>query len=253
MPLGKNIKKDTLIPEEGKKVKASKAVKRKRTVKRKTTATKEKAVEKVEEKITQSIEISDEALNLGRKVGAGKYISEGEYQQRQRLKEKFDQEIAGYRGKQLQLITFPMGSEKYAVDIDAIKEVVPTPVISKIPHAPAYIKGVSNIRGIVMVILDLTAKFELNNNEEQKELSPFTMVINGTSYKAGMLVTQVPTTLKVNGDDIVSSAGLLSHTALDETFIKGLIKTEEEMVIYLDVRELIEDDELKIMTQAINK
>ncbi|MFY0625838.1 MAG: purine-binding chemotaxis protein CheW [Reichenbachiella sp.] len=253
MPLGKNIKKDTLIPDSGKKIKASKAVKRTKVVKKKTTTKSQKVAEKVQEEITQSIEISDEALSLTKKVGPGKFISQGEYEERQRLKGKFDQEIASYKGKQMQLITFPLGKEKYAVDIEAIKEVVPTPTISKIPHAPAYIKGVANIRGVVMVILDLTAKFELGEKKEEETIPQFTMVINGANFNAGMLVTEVPTTLKVNGDDIVSSAGLLSHTALDETFIKGLVKTEEEMVIYLDISELINDDEMKVMTQAINK
>ncbi len=253
MALGKNIKKDTLIPESGKKVRASKAVKRKKTVTTKRTSTSEQVAESIEEKVTQSIEISDEALKLTRKIAPGKYISQDEYQERQRLRSKFDQEIAGYKGKQLQLITFTLGKEKYAVDIEAIKEVVPTPVISKIPHSPEFIKGVSNIRGIVMVILDLTAKFELQEDTVSKEVPPFVMVIKGTSFRAGVLINEVPTTLKVNGDEIVSSSGLLGQTALDETYIKGLIKSEKEMVIYMDISELIEDDDLKKMSQAINQ
>ncbi len=258
MPIGKNLKKDTLIPQT-KKVKAKKAVKRKKVVKKETTPVSERSIETTKEKVEQTLEVEAAVIEAPivdipqKKIGSGQYISEKEFSERQRLKAKFDAEIKGYKGRDIQLITFPLGKERYAVDIDAIREVVPTPNISKIPHSAAFIKGVANIRGTVMVILDLAEKFELREESVDVGNLPFSMVIKGLSFNAGILVREVPVTLKVSGDDIVSSAGLLNNTALDETYIKGLINTEEGMVIYIDVRELLEDDDVKVLSQSLER
>ncbi|UXP31095.1 chemotaxis protein CheW [Reichenbachiella agarivorans] len=185
---------------------------------------------------------------LRKKIGTVKYLTEEEYQEKKRLKEKFDQEIKAYAGKDVQLIVFKMGQERYAIEIDRVREVVHTPRISKIPHAPNFIKGVSNVRGSVMVVLDLGLKFGIDNQEESKE---FILVIHHDEFKAGILVNEVPLTVKVAGDNIVSSAGILRNTSLDETYIKGIIKTDEDMIIFIDIAELIQEDEVSIISQSI--
>ncbi|WP_109829500.1 chemotaxis protein CheW [Reichenbachiella versicolor] len=263
MPIGKNLKKDTLIPS-GKKVKATKAVtKKKTTLKKKTPEATQEIAEQIEEKVVQSLEVSDaekqvidEGAQIRKQISSGEYITEKEYQERQRLQAKFDDEILSYKGKELQLVTFTIGDERYAIDIDAIKEVVPIPQIAKIPHAPLFIKGVANIRGVIMVIIDLDYKFKYKTEKEDSAVlankeGVYTVVIKGSIFNAAIIVNEVPTTLKVSGDNMVSSAGLLGHTALDETYIKGLIKTDIGMVIYLDIKELIEDNDVKVMSQTI--
>ena len=214
----------------------------------------EQSTETLKEKVEHTLEIEAPEYEIQhKKIGPGQYITEKEYGERQRLREKFDEEIRSFKGKDVQLISFPLGKERYAVDIEAIKEVVPTPQISRIPHSPAFIKGVSNIRGAVMVILDLAAKFELIGNSDSETQLPFTMVINGISFNAGILVKEVPITLKVKGDDIVSSSGLLNNTALDETYIKGLVNTDDGMVIYIDVKELLEEEDVKVLSQSLDR
>lgn len=185
---------------------------------------------------------------IRKKIGTVKYLTEEEYQEKQRLKAKFDEEIRSYAGKEIQLIVFQMGDEKYAIEIDRIKEVVPTPRISKIPHAPSFIKGVSNVRGTVMVILDLGQKFGIDTTDHLKE---FVLVIQSKEFKAGILVDEVPLTVKVNGDNVVSSSGLLRNTSLDETYIKGIIKGEEDMIIFIDIVELVQEDEVSIISQSL--
>ncbi|PIB34536.1 hypothetical protein BFP72_03475 [Reichenbachiella sp. 5M10] len=182
------------------------------------------------------------------KIGTVKYLTEEEYQEKKRLKDKFDEEIKGYSGKDVQLIVFKMGGERYAIEIDRIKEVVHTPRISKIPHAPDFIKGVGNVRGSVMVVLDLGLKFGIDESTETKQ---FILVIHNDEFKAGILVDEVPLAMKVPGDNIVSSSGLLRNTSLDETYIKGIIKTEQDMIIFIDIAELVQEDEVSIISQSL--
>ena len=77
--------------------------------------------------------------------------------------------------------------------------------------------------------------------------------IKNEKFKAGILVSEVPTTLKVEGDIIESSSGIMSNTALDETFIKGLIKKDDGMIILLDIIELIEGDEIRVIAESVEE
>ncbi len=77
------------------------------------------------------------------------------------------QEEKAKSGKRVQLIVFKLAGEEYAIAIDNIKEVVLTPGVAKIPKAPDYIKGVANIRGNIIAIMDLEDRFNLGENSKK--------------------------------------------------------------------------------------
>ena len=157
---------------------------------------------------------------------------------------------AGQNANREQLIVFKLGHEEYALPIDQIKEVVLTPRISKIPQTPDYIKGVANIRGNVISILDLEERFGLlasqsngnakDDQEENEENSNYTLVIESEEYKIGILVKEVPNTLSVNGAEIDSTANIVQHSSLDESAINGIVKLEERMIILIDILKMME-------------
>ena len=269
MALGKNVKKDKLIPSKPKKgqktskkesekklaIKTPRAAasksKPKKAVKTAVKKTVKKAVKKVvEEPILTAPLVEPQILSRPQRALPSNYLTKEEMEERIRLKEKYDREILQLRGQNIQLIVFKLGGERYALEIDKVKEIVPAPEVSKLPRAPHYMKGVANIRGEVMVIMDLEDKFELFKTDEIEEKS-FTLVIKNDRFKAGILVSEVPTTLKVLGDIIESSSGIMTNTVLDETFIKGLIKQEDGMIILLDIIELIESDEIRVIAESV--
>lgn len=270
MALGKNIKKDKLIPSKPKKEAKSvekKTVKKKASskiaspAKPKPAASQPKKVAKTTvKKVVKNVIKQPEPvaipmeepqiLTKAKRVLPANYLTKEEMENRERLKAKYDQEILQLHGQSVQLIVFRLGGERYALEIDKVKEIVPAPEISKLPRAPEYMKGVANIRGHVMVIMDLEDKFELFKSEEVKD-KRFALVIKNEKFKAGILVSDVPTTLKVQGETIESSSGIMSNTALDETFIKGLIKQAEGMIILLDIIELIESDEIRVIAESV--
>lgn len=273
MALGKNVKKDKLIPSKPKKevksvkaksVKAKKKPASKPTKKitpkpKKKVETIEKipnapivelpVIEKIEQLVVQET-TEPSILSQTKRVLPANFLTKEEMEERKRLKAKYDQDILNLRGQNVQLIVFGLGGERYALEIDKVKEIVPAPSISQLPRAPKYMKGVANIRGSVMVIMDLEEKFELFKSEDYSEKA-FTLVIKNDRFKVGILVNEVPTTLKVQGDIIESSSGIMSNTVLDETFIKGLIKQEEGMIILLDIIELIESDEVRVIAESV--
>lgn len=149
------------------------------------------------------------------------------------------------RGRLVQLIVFKLGDEEYALQIDQIKEVVLTPGIAKIPQTPSYIKGVANIRGNIIAIVDLENKFNLLNSEsENKNKGNYTLVVESESFKIGVLVKEVPNTLTVSENDIDKSSTVLQYSNLDQDCIKGIVKSEERMIIMVDMIKMMESEEL---------
>lgn len=152
-------------------------------------------------------------------------------------------------GRLVQLIVFKLGEEEYALQIDQIKEVVLTPGIAKIPQTPEYVKGVANIRGNVIAIVDLEKKFNLNDksgNAENK--GNYTLVVESQSFKVGILVKEVPNTLTVAEKDIDNSSTVLQYSNLDQDCIRGIVKSGESMIILVDMIKMMETEDLQKLT-----
>ena len=156
-----------------------------------------------------------------------------------------EQKASEDAGRRVQLIVFKLGDEAYALPIDQVKEVVLTPGIAKVPQTPPFIKGVSNIRGNLIAIVDLEEKFNLSNDNPETGRANYTLVIESEDIKIGVLVKEVPNTLTVSTNNIESSSGVMQYSALEENTVKGIVKTDDRMVILIDIIRMMETDEMK--------
>lgn len=154
------------------------------------------------------------------------------------------------KGKLVQLIIFKLGKEEYALQIDQIKEVVLTPGIAKIPQTPDYIKGVANIRGNIIAIVDLEYKFGLMRSSEDVT-SQYTLVVESEDFKIGILVKEVPNTLTVSESEIDNTSTVLQYSNLDSNCIKGIVKSGERMIIMVDMVKMMEAEGLNKMVNLI--
>lgn len=145
-------------------------------------------------------------------------------------------------GEKVQLIVFKLGDEKYAININHIREVVSTPPIAKIPQAPDYIKGVANIRGSIIAILNLEERFKLLQTPDSGTNS-YTFVVESDRVNMGVLVREVPSTLTTYTSKIDTASNVMKHSALDSECIIGVVKDQESLVILLDVYKLITVEE----------
>jgi purine-binding chemotaxis protein CheW len=149
-------------------------------------------------------------------------------------------------GERVQLIIFKLGKEEYAMNIDQIKEVVITPRIAKVPQTAEYIKGVANIRGNIIAIMDLEERFSLIDATQQTSddiIANYTLVVESEEFKVGILVKEVPNTLSIRTSDVDSSSDIIRYSALDEKCIKGIVKSADRMIIMIDMFELLSIDE----------
>lgn len=154
--------------------------------------------------------------------------------------------------RRMQLIIFKLGAEEYALSIDQIKEVVLTPRIAKMPQTPPYIKGVANIRGNIIAILDLEEKFGIATEGDLKNYY-YTLVIESEVYKAGFLVKEVPNTLSINTSDIESSSSFIQSYSIDENCIQGVVKSGERLIILIDMIRLMESSSVNTIVHKATK
>lgn len=154
--------------------------------------------------------------------------------------------------RRIQLIIFRLGNEEYGLTIDQIKEVVLTPTIAHVPRMPSYIKGVANIRGNIIAILDLEERFSLVHQQEASSVNSgnYTLVIESNKFKVGILVKEVPNTLSITSDSIEDSTAFIQYSTIDEKCITGIVKAGERLIILIDVFKLMDIE--NITNQAIS-
>jgi purine-binding chemotaxis protein CheW len=154
--------------------------------------------------------------------------------------------------KSFQIIVFKLGNEEYALSIDQIKEVVITPNIARIPLTQPYIKGVANIRGNVLAIIDLGERFGITSEEEiNSGTHRYTLVVSSDVLKMGILVKEVPNTLRVTDDDIDVSPNIIQDTAIDNNYIKGIVKSGSRMIMLIDIFRVITREDKDLITKTV--
>lgn len=146
-----------------------------------------------------------------------------------------------------EFLTFRLGNESYGIDILKVQEIrgyeVPTPIA----NAPAFIKGVVNLRGVIVPILDLRVKFQL----PLTAYNAFTVVVvlNVASRIVGVVVDAVSDVLALGADDIRATPGFASET-FDARYITGLASLEQGLLILLDIEKLMTAAEMALVDSA---
>ncbi len=139
----------------------------------------------------------------------------------------------------VQFLTFTLGKEEYGVDIMMVREVKGWSETTRLPNTPAYMRGVLNLRGIIIPIFDLRARFT-GAVTDASEKHVVVILAVGTRT-VGILVDTVSDILTVNMADIKDAPD--SHMAAPERFVNGLIAFDGRMVVLLDISLLLSADE----------
>jgi len=137
----------------------------------------------------------------------------------------------------LQLVTFTLDNEEYAVDILSVQEINRITEISEVPNAPVFIEGVINLRGKVIPVINLRKKFGLQDREIDDSSRVIIMDIQGVTN--GLLVDSVSEVLRIPMD-VVESAPPMS-ASMASKFIQGIAKLEKRLLILIDIDKLIGD------------
>jgi purine-binding chemotaxis protein CheW len=141
-------------------------------------------------------------------------------------------------------LTFVVDEEEFGVDITSVKEIRVWSAVTKIPDTPDYLKGVINLRGVIVPIVDLRQRF----NHVSKEYTETTVVvilqgiIRQKCTTVGIVVDAVCDVHKVKAGDVMEPPDLGSY--IYSRFIKGMLVIDKKMIILLDSNKLLDVEEL---------
>jgi len=139
----------------------------------------------------------------------------------------------------LQLVTFKLAGQKYAVDILKVQEINNIKEITTIPNAPPFLEGAINLRGKVIPVLNLGRKFSFEHTEINDLAKIVIMDIRGVIM--GIIVDSVSDVLRIPRDLVEPPPPVSSN--ISTKFISGIAKLDEELVILLDMDKLLDEGE----------
>lgn len=146
-------------------------------------------------------------------------------------------------------LTFMLGEEQYGLAIIQVKEIRGYEPVTKIANAPDFIKGVINLRGDIVPIVDLRVKF----NVSEATYNEFTIVImlNVRDRIVGIVVDSVSDVINVAEDDVHPPPEF--GVAFDSRYLDGLASIEESLVILVNIERLITSEEIGIFDNMNNQ
>ena len=151
-------------------------------------------------------------------------------------------------GESRELLTFTLGAEEYGIDILKVQEIRGYDAVTKIANAPDFIKGVINLRGIIVPIVDMRIKFNLG----RVEYDQFTVVIilNVAGRVVGVVVDGVSDVITLKAEQIRPAPEF--GATLDTQYIMGLGTIDERMIIVMDIEKLLGSRDMELFDTAAN-
>ena len=151
-------------------------------------------------------------------------------------KQERSQGVKGLEGKYL---TFALGKEEYGIGILKVREIIGVMEITAVPHTEHYVKGVINLRGRVIPVLDLRLKFGMEHHPYDERTCIIVIEIMGASgpIQVGMLVDSVSEVLNITREEIEPPPAFGTH--LDADYLLGMAKVKGQVKILLDADRVV--------------
>ncbi len=137
--------------------------------------------------------------------------------------------------KEGKYLTFALGTEEYGLEIQHVREIIGLMEITPVPQVPAYVKGVINLRGKIIPVIDIRNKFGMIHVEYTAETCIIVMEVRGTLM--GIIVDRVCDVLEIMQKDIESSP--MFSPDVNVSFILGIGKVGDRVRILLDIEKIL--------------
>ena len=166
------------------------------------------------------------------------------------LAETVDKAIKEITDREGKYLTFSMANEEYGIGILKIREIIGMMPITSVPQTPAFVKGVINLRGKVIPVMDLRLRFNMDSIDYNERTCIIVVEIFGQSatVQIGIVVDSVSEVLNIKQDEIEDTPTF--GTSLNTDFILGMAKMEGGVKILLDIDQVLTSDELSLLEKA---
>jgi len=149
-----------------------------------------------------------------------------------------------------QLVVFELAKEFYGINIAVVESIIKMQGITQLPQTPSYVKGVTNLRGSVLPVIDLRTRFGLETHEDTRQTR--VIIVTMGSVKVGMVVDGVSEVLRVS-DELIEPLPPMVSSA-NSGFLKGIARLENRLIILLELGKVLDSDEqLSLASLATQK
>ena len=164
--------------------------------------------------------------------------------------EIMNQAVKIMEDKEGKYLTFSLAEEEYGIGILKIKEIIGMMAITTVPQTPKFVKGVINLRGKVIPVIDLRLRFGMESMDYTERTCIIVVEMDGTAntVQIGIVVDAVSEVLNINGKDIEDTPTF--GTKLDTTYILGMAKMEGGVKILLDIDRVLKAEEVEMLDKA---
>lgn len=145
-------------------------------------------------------------------------------------------------GELLQLVTFVVGSEEFAISILSVQEINRMMQITRVPQSPPFIEGVINLRGKIIPVMDLRKRFGVEANKDSSDSRIIVVEVSGRVI--GFTVDRVNEVLRINADIVEPPPSMVS-SGVDSDYVQGVGKLDDRLLILLNLDRLFSDEDLK--------
>lgn len=160
------------------------------------------------------------------------------------LAEKIDQAVDDVPNREGKYLTFTLDKEEYGIGILKIKEIMGMMPITSVPKTPDFVKGVINLRGKVIPVVNLRSRFDMEEINDTERTCIIVVEIEGSSRKLlmGVIVDSVSEVLYIKGEEIEDPPAF--GAGMETDFILGMAKMEGGVKILLDIDRVLSEEEI---------
>ena len=164
--------------------------------------------------------------------------------------EAIDQAVKVLTDREGKYLTFTLADEEYGIGILKIKELIGMMPITSIPRTPEFVKGVINLRGKVIPVMDLRLRFGMDSIDYTERTCIIVVEIEGQTgtVMIGIVVDSVSEVLHIKGEEIEDTPTF--GASLETDYIYGMAKMEEGVKILLDIDRVLNDQEIAVLEKA---
>jgi purine-binding chemotaxis protein CheW len=149
-------------------------------------------------------------------------------------------------------LSFRLADETFAVNVNKVLEILEVPHLTTVPKSPAYMRGVINLRGTVLPVIDTRVKFGLSATSFTVNTCVVVLdiAIDNDQMVIGALVDTVQEVLEIGSDQIKPSPSIGSKYKSE--FIQGMVKIEEQFLMLLNIDRVFSTEELSLLQEPVN-
>ncbi|HQB38432.1 MAG TPA: chemotaxis protein CheW [Deltaproteobacteria bacterium] len=137
----------------------------------------------------------------------------------------------------IQLVSFSLDNEEYAVEVLKVREIIRMPEITHMPNTPHYAEGIINLRGKVIPVISLRKKFSLMDTENDSHTRVMVMDINGEL--TGFIVDSVSEVIRISSSEVQPPPSAMASCGVEQEYITGVVNRSERLLILLDLDHII--------------